>query len=165
MAKRVSKMSRFTTTPHLRLLNASTGVASVYMSSGPEDAPVIEFHARQISRRHSGAARVHHCLLRIKSDSPGLYPKGLKPPFGNIISRFAYLETVVVETGRGFETDDVQSLIEALHDSEGGGVEVQHRTSDEAHKLALQAKKSPSRSMGASPFWCLQWNTDEWDKW
>ena len=163
--KRVSRTPLFTTTPHLRLFNASTGVASVCMRSVSEIVPVIEFHASKDAWRHPGTASIHRCLLRIKGDGPGLNRKGLKPPFSDILACFTYLETVVVETGRGFWTGDVQSVIVALH--KGSGVEVQHRTSDEALKLALQAKKSPSRSTSAgplSPLWCLQRSTELWDK-
>lgn len=129
---------------------------------------IIEFHASQDAWRQPGAACIHHCLLRIKREhGPGseLYPKGLKS-FSDILARFAYLETVVIETVDGFETDDVQPLIEALR--KFSMVEVQCRTFDGAHKLALEAKKNPSHSTSTgllSPFWCLQRDTDEWDRW
>lgn len=127
---------------------------------------LIEFHACQDAWRHPGVACIHHCLLRIVSDGAELDPKGLKPPFGGILARFAYLEIVVLETHHKFKTDNVQPLIEALR--EGCTVEVHHRTFDEAHKLALEVKKGPSHSTSAgllSPLWCLQRFANLWDKW
>ena len=81
---------------------------------------------------------------------------GLKA-LGETLAQFAYLETVVLETGHWFDIDKVPSLLELLRNT--CGADVQHRTFEGAHKLALQAKKSPSRSTGwglLSPFWCLE---------
>ena len=85
------------------------------------------------------------------------------------LAQFTYLETVVLETSHRFNIDKVPSLLELLHDT--CGADVQHRTCEDAHKLALQAKKSPSRSTGGgllSLFWCLEergWQLWRWDSW
>lgn len=87
------------------------------------------------------------------------------PKLGDIFVQFANLETVILETGYGLEMDDVQSLVEVLR--EMSTAQVQHRTGDEAHKLALRAKKSsslPTRGV-LSPFWCLQEHVDYWEYW
>ena len=127
----------------------------------------IEFHSRQHDSHHSGAAReVHACLLRVwqyetvqKLEETG----GLKA-LGETLAQFAYLETVVLETSHEFDIDEVPSLLESLRST--CRADVQHRTCEDAHKLALQAKDSPSRSTGGgllSPFWCGQGvDTNEW---
>ena len=127
----------------------------------------IEFHSRQHDSHHSGAARVHACLLRVwqyetvqKLEETG----GLKT-LGETLAQFAYLETVVLETGSSpFDIDKVPSMLESLRNT--CGAHVQHRTCDSAHKLALQAKESPSRSTGGgllSPFWCG--HVGAWKNW
>lgn len=127
----------------------------------------VEFHVSlEDDSLHLGAARIHHCLLRVQDswNVEGL-TKGLTT-IGDIFAHFVYLETVVLETGRGLETDDVQPLIEALR--KVCRVDVRRRTSDEAHELALQVKKNSSRFMSAgllSPFWCLQEHTEDWKSW
>ena len=115
----------------------------------------------QDNLQHSGAARIHHCLLRVcgNSDMKAL-TKGLTT-IGNTFAHFAHLETIVLEIGYRLWTYNVQSLIEALR--KVSRVEVQHRTSDEGHKLALQAKKTRSHSKSTgllSPFWC--WEQDSY---
>lgn len=127
----------------------------------------VEFHASQDDTQHSGAARIHHCLLRAQdSNDVQVLTNGLTT-IGDTFTHFAYLETVVLEIGYELELDDVQSLAEALRKACGAGVTVRYRTCEEAHKLALQAKKSPSsRSTSAgllSPFWCLQEHVPNWE--
>ena len=124
----------------------------------------IELHISRDDSLHLGAARIHHCLLRVKySGSVQILTEG-STAIGDLFAHSAYLETVVVETGLRFKTDHVQALIDALR--EGCTVEVHNRTSDEAHELALQAEKSPSRSISAgllSPYWCLQERAEDWE--
>lgn len=125
----------------------------------------FEFHASQDKWQHLDAACIHHCLLRVFDRNGAQALAGDVTKIGNSLAQFTYLETVVLETGNRLEMDDVQSLIEALR--KVITAEVQHRTCDEAHKLALQAKKSPSRPITAgllSPFWCLQEHVEKWDK-
>ena len=72
------------------------------------------------------------------------------------LAQFTLLDSVVLETSHRFDIDKVPSLVELLRNT--CRADVQHRTSDDAHKLALQAKKSPSCFTGGgllSPFWCL----------
>ena len=85
---------------------------------------------------------------------------------GETLAQFAYLETVVLETSHQFDIDKVPSLVELLRNT--CRADVQHRTSDDAHKLALQAKKSLSCSTGGgvlSPFWFLEKHERRWDYW
>lgn len=135
-------------------------------TSGQGPSLHVEFHASQDDSLHFGAARIHHCLLRVHdSDNVQALTEGLST-IGDAFTTLAFLETVVLETDRTLETDHVQPLLEALR--KVCGVDVQHRTCDETHKLALQAKKSPSRSTGAgllSPFWCLHEHVDYWEDW
>lgn len=159
--KHVSSTFLLTTTPRLRLLNTPTGVAFVY-AGGLQ----VEFHANQVDWRHPGVARIHHCLLRVDNTDTDDLKKGLTT-IGNTFLSFAYLETVVLETGYEVDAEDVQSLMEALR-KVCGGVELQHRTADQAHKLALQAKKSSSHSASGgllSPYWCLEAYVQEWSNW
>ena len=128
----------------------------------------IEFHSRQGDPHHSGAARVHACLLRVwqYETVQELEGTGGLKALGETLAQFAYLETVVLETGHLFDNDKVPLLLELLRDI--CGADVQHRTCDDAHKLALQAKNSPSRSTGGgllSPFWCLKKHVLRWDEW
>ena len=130
----------------------------------------IEFHSRQGDPHHSGAARIHACLLRVRDYETVLNlekTESLKA-LGETLAQIAYLETVVLETGRWFDINKVPSLLESLRDT--CGADVQHRTCDDAHKLALEAKKCPSHSTGGrllSPFWCSDSEFDEygWEKW
>ena len=115
----------------------------------------VEFHARQDDPQRLGASRVHHCLLRTESNFDTETLLKNSQSLADILNRFRFLETVVFEAGARLEATTVQSLLEALR--KACRVEVQHRTYDEGHKLALQAKKSSSWSsdMGLlSPFWC-----------
>lgn len=132
----------------------------------PSKSVHIEFHASQRDPRHSGAACIHHCLLRVQSsDDVPVLAEGLTT-IGDAFAHFAYLETIVLETGRELGTDSVQSLTKVLR--KGSMAEVRHRTCDEAHKLALQAKKSPSRCTSAellSTFWCLREYNWQWNEW
>ena len=124
----------------------------------------IEFHSRQGDPHHSGAARVHACLLRVQWYEQ-LEKAGDLKALGETLAQFMFLETVVLETSDQFDIDEVPSLLEWLRNT--CRADVQHRTCDEAHKVALQAKKSPSRSTGGqllSPFWCLKHLTD-WLGW
>ena len=76
---------------------------------------------------------------------------------GDTLVRFAHLESVVLETSSMLSADETQGLLNALR--EASGVEVQHRTCDQAHKLALEAKKNSAHFVSAaplSPFWCLE---------
>ena len=128
----------------------------------------IEFHSRQGDSHHSGAARVHACLLRVWQYATvlELEKAGSLKALGETLAQFAYLETVVLETRHQFDIDKVPSLLESLRNTRGA--DVQHQTCDDAHKLALQAKKSPSRSTGGgllSPFWCLGRYRYNWDMW
>ena len=133
------------------------------------DELYIEFHSRQVDPHHSGAARVHACLLRVVRNyvtGENLESTESLKAIGETLVQFTYLETVVLETGHRFDIDKVPSLLESLRNT--CGADVQHRTCDDAHKLALQAKKSPSRSTGAgllSPFWCLKKLWWRWDNW
>ena len=75
----------------------------------------------------------------------------------------ADLQTVTLETSDELKSDPVQVLLESLRST--CRVPVRHRTCGEAHKVALQAKQSPSRSGGAgplSPFWCLEREAPVW---
>ena len=125
------------------------------MHSLGSESPHCEFHISQDDSLHLGAARIHHCLLRVGFNRDVEALTNDLTAIGDIFAHFVYLETVVLETGRWLKADDVQSPIEALR--RVCRVDVRHRTYDEAHELALQVKKSPSRSMSAgllSPLWC-----------
>lgn len=92
--------------------------------------------------------------------------KGLTA-IGNTFTRFAYLETIVLETSHKLAIGDSNSLIEALQ--KASRADVQHRSFEEGHKLALQAKKGTARSpdMGLlSPFWCVGpvYTNQAWEK-
>ena len=90
---------------------------------------------------------------------------GLKA-LGETLAQFAYLETVILETSDLFDIDTVPSLLESLRNT--CGADVQHRICEDAHELALQAKKSPSRSIGGgllAPFWCLDKHVRYWSGW
>ena len=141
------------------MVRSSVLVKRVEDRTGPDPC-----HASQDNSQHSGAARIHHCLLRVTySEAVQKLIKGLQST-GDIFVHFAHLETVVLETGHKLKSDDVQLLTEALR--KVCRAEVRHRTCDEAHKLALDAKKGAAYSPGAgllSPFWCLGDNW--WDKW
>ena len=108
---------------------------------------------------HPRAARIHHCLLRVfkfNSDDAQALIKGLTT-IGNTFTRFAYLETIVLETSHELAIGDLNPLIEALQ--KASTVNVQHRMFEEGHKLALQAKKGTARSPDTgllSPFWCVE---------
>lgn len=124
----------------------------------------LEFHTSHADWRHPGVACIHHCLLRV-DDSKDLMK--ILTEIGDTFPRFAYLETVVLETSRTLLADDVQPLLEALR-KVCDGVEVQLRTADEAHKIALEAKESPSHSTSIgllSPFWCVEGFVGIWDSW
>ena len=112
----------------------------------------IEFHSRQGNPHHSGTARVHACLLRVLDYDTvqNLEETGGLKALGETLAQFAYLETVVLETSHPFDIDKVPSLLELLRNT--CRADVQHRTCDDAHKLALQAKKSPSRSTGGGHY-------------
>ena len=165
----VSSMFLFATTHFLHQIlsigNASTGVASVH-TDYPGPSLQVEFHVSQDDSLHLGAARIHHCLLHLHDSDDVRALRGDLTAIGDLFSHFAYLETVVLEIGHELETDNVQPLIEALR--KVCRADVRHRTSEEAHELALQAKKSPSRSFSAvllSPFWCLQEHVHWWEHW
>ena len=99
------------------------------------------------------------------SDDVRVFTDGLQT-IGDTFARFAYLETVVLETGYALGAKHVPPLLEVLR--KVCRADVRHRTSAEAHELALQVKKSPSRSMSAgllSPLWCLQGHTKQWKNW
>ena len=128
----------------------------------------IEFHSRQDDPHHSGAARIQACLLRVRNYDTveKLEETGSLKALGETLAQFAYLETVVLETSHQFDIDKVPSLLELLRDT--CGADVQHRTCEDAHKLALQAKKSPPHSTGGgllSPFWCLEKYVRHWVVW
>lgn len=118
----------------------------------------------QDDSQYSGAARIHHCLLRV---TRGKFEEALIEGLAALFARLAYLKTIVLETSHSSWGDhDVQSVTEALR--KVCKAEVEHRTCEEAHKLALQAKKNSARPPGAallSPFWCLQTHADSWRAW
>ena len=126
----------------------------------------FEFHANQDTAQHPGATCINHCLLRVWDRSYIRAATEALTAIGDAFTGFAYLQTMVLETSHELDTDDVQSLTKALR--KALGVAIQHRTSEEAHKLALRAKKSYSLSASEgllSPFWCLQEHVKEWDQW
>ena len=133
------------------------------------DELYIEFHSRQVDPHHSGAARVHACLLRVLDYDTvqNLEETGGLKALGETLAQFAYLETVVLETSHRFDIDEMPPLLELLRET--CGANVQHRTCEDAHKLALQVKKSPSHSTGGllSPFWCSdsELDDDRWEEW
>ena len=122
-----------------------------------------EFHASQDASLHPGAARIHHCLLRLRNVVDAHGWTDTLETIGRVLHELAYLETVVLETGSQTKTGVIQPLLESLH--KASGVEVQHRTHESAHKLALQAGKDPSCPTGAgllSPFWYLKEHASRW---
>lgn len=124
----------------------------------------VEFHVSQDNSQRSGAARIHHCLLRVLSnDVAQRLMKGFQST-GDTFVHFAYLETVVLETSYKLKIDDIQSLTEVLR--RVCRAEVQHRTFEEGHTLALHVKKGGADSSRAgilSPFWCL--DRGWWHEW
>ena len=82
---------------------------------------------------------------------------------GDTFPRFEYLETIILETHHSFSTERFTPLLEMLR--RVSGVEVQHRTYEEGHKLALQAKKrifDPARVGVVSPLWCIDKHAHDW---
>ena len=126
----------------------------------------VEFYAKQFGLQRTGTAHICHCLLRARNSSNVQTLLKGSASLGKPLSRLPYLETVFFESSHELEAASVQPLLESL--GKACRVEVQHRTCDEAHKLAVQAKKSPSRSTGGglvSPFWCLEKNRRKWWVW
>ena len=126
----------------------------------------IEFHLRQDDSHHSGVARIHACLLRVRTYETARELEKSLVAVGETLAQLTLLETVVLETSQEVDVERLPSLLESLRKT--CRAEVQHRTCDEAHKLALQAKNSPSRSTGGgllSPFWCLEKHVYTWDVW
>lgn len=122
----------------------------------------VEFHNSQ----HSGY--IHHCLLRVYDNSGAQALTKDLTTLGDTFVHFSHLETVVLETSHELKPDDVESSTKRLRDVCRPEVVVQHRTCDDGHKLALEAKESASRSTNAgllSPFWCLRESVKDWDKW
>lgn len=144
------------------MLNLSIGVVSMHVNFYALDTHV-EFYMSRDNLLLSGAAPIRHCLLRVQSEEEPLLIEFLTT-IADVFTQFAYLETVVIETGPGVY--DVQILTDSLR--KVNRVVVQHRTTDDGHKLALQAKNSPSCSTSAgllSPFWCLQEDAENWEDW
>ena len=137
------------------------------MHAFPERRLHVEFYTTQDNSLHPRAARIHHCLLRVfNSDSAQALTKGLTT-IGNTFTRFAYLETIVLETSHKLAIGDIDSLIEALQ--KASRADVQHRSFEEGHKLALQAKMGTARSPDTgllSPFWCVGpvYTNQAWEK-
>ena len=117
----------------------------------------LELYIQQADPERSRTWRVRHCLLRVRHNSDvqalmkGLHPRGGTP------THLAHVETIILETGALVAANTIPPMIAALR--EGSMAEVRHTTCDEAHKLALQAKKQPSCSTATefvSPSWCFQ---------
>ena len=144
-------------------MKPSSGVASAHI--GP--AFQVEFHADQYDTRQR-FARVHHCLLRVRDrrDVQALTQSEVGTALRDSFAQFAHLESLVVETGHALVSDpDVESLLDLLSASSTSNV--QHRTSDEAHALALEAKSTtlPSSAGLLSPFWCAPEYASKWKIW
>ena len=73
---------------------------------------------------------------------------------GDTLNQFPCLETVVVESHHKLEEAPIQSLLGSLRKVCKANVEVQHRTCDEAHKIAVQAKEDSTIAGLLSPYWC-----------
>ena len=160
-----AQLSPLTAIPRLTEIHAfyvPTGVAWVDTTNLH-----IEFHSRQDSPQHPDAARIYACVLRVHGTGNQLeHLKTKLAELGKILSRLAFLEIVVLETGYNLTVNEIPSLLESLHDT--CRVEVRHRACEEAHKLVLQARKSPSRStVGSllSSVWCLQKHSYYWRDW
>ena len=146
----------------LRALYAPTGVCWIEI----DDDLQIEFHSRQDGTQSSGTARIYACLLRVLSDGGRKDLEKNSRALGEALASLTFLDVIVLETGNRINDGEVSSLLGSLR--EACRVEVQHRTCDEAHQLALQAKKSHSRSAGGglvSPFWCLEKHAYAWHRW
>ena len=120
----------------------------------------VEFYARQEKNRHrpSSSARVCHCLLRVHDQAHLEILTTVLPQLTSALVGFSFLETVVFETGAECG-DGIQPVLDALRPTVGA--EVQHRTCDDAHKVALQVKKGTARvlEMGPlSPIWYNDWD-------
>ena len=129
---------------------------------------MVEFHSRQDYTQSPGTVRIHACLLRFPGHGTMKELEKISMALGETLASLTSLEIIVLETGDQINDDEVSSLLGSLRNI--CRVEVQHRTCDEGHKLALQAKKSPSCSTGGellSPFWCLtkQGTMDTWNWW
>ena len=119
----------------------------------------VEFHAIQDGPSHPDTARIHHCLLRVGSNADLTEVTQHLALLGDTLTQFTYLETIVVETGHGVESADIQFNLEALRKI--SGAEVRHRTCDDAHKVALQVKKGTARVLEIgplSPIWYNDWD-------
>ena len=128
----------------------------------------LELHAKQT--RHPAVAHVYHCVVRMGCDRHLLALKDTLLKLGDTFSRFPCLETIVIETSSRDDFGDtqvVQPLVEALHTA--ARVDVQHRTSDEAHLSSLQAKKESRSAANSdkllSPLWCLEEHAWLWNLW
>lgn len=131
-------------------------------SSLPGSSFHVEFHASH------NAGHIGHCLLRVYDHNGTRALTDDLITLGDTFVHFSHLETVVLETSRGLEIDEIQTSTERLRKVCRPEVVVQHRTCDDAHKLALEAKESASRPSNAgllSPFWCLQEGAKDWNNW
>ena len=125
-----------------------------------------EFHSRQDRAQSSGTARIHTVLLRVLSSNQREKLEKNSGALGKALASLTFLDVIVLETGDRINDTEVSSLLESLRDT--CGADVQHRICEDAHKLALQAKKSRTRSTGGgllSPFWCLEEGAQRWRHW
>ena len=132
-------------------------------SSIPGSSFHVEFHASQ-----DNAGHIRHCLLRVYDHNGARALTDDLITIGDTFTHFTHLQVVVLETSHELQANDVESSIERLRRVCRPEVVVQHRTCNDAHKLALEVKERASRSANAgplSPFWCLQESAKDWDKW
>ena len=105
----------------------------------------VELHLKRDEPRRSGAARIHHLLLRARDDSDArALLEGLKMLGDSFAQDLADLQTVTLETSDELKSDRVQVLLELLRTT--CRVPVRHRRCEEAHKVALEAKQSTFRT-------------------
>ena len=117
----------------------------------------LEFHVRHDDSHPASAAYIRHCLLRVHAGNSVLQLEEELAAIGGAFRHFAYLETVVLETGGGVEPETAELLLEALRGA--CSVEVRHRSCSESYAAARLAKESPSPVTSTdlqSPFWYLQ---------
>ena len=122
----------------------------------------VEFHLTSSSPDQSGPAYINAVLIRVR-DTHTTLERSLSD-LGGLLALSPPHTSLVLETGKHVDSADVQSLLDIL--SGAGGVAVQHRTCDDAHRLAHRAEPTGERAAAVevlSPFWCSREHASSWE--
>ena len=143
--------------------------AVLWMRTGSSTKLHLEFHAKQTQLR--GVAHVHHCLVRVAREHNLRTLKERVLQLRHTLARFPCLETLVIETPNREDFGDAQAIEPLVEELQAAlSANVQHRTCDDAHKVAMQARKATGRSVHGhaelvSPFWLLNEHGWLWKLW